>query len=131
RIASAQKRMQDAQKKLDQAKKEGAKEDQDEAIRELEKAKAELEEILRQLREEELARTLAQLEQRFREMLALQHEVYEGTKRLDTIPAERRGANDEVESGRLSRKESVILIEAEKALAVLREEGTAVAFPEA
>ena len=34
-------------------------------------------------------------------------------------------------AGRLSRKESQIAVEADKALAVLREEGSAVAFPEA
>jgi hypothetical protein len=131
RIAAAQQKMQDAKKKLDEAKKEGAQQDQEEAIRELEQAKAELEDILRQLREEELARTLAQLEQRFREMLVMQHEVYEGTKRLDAVPVDRRSPNDEVESGRLSRRESQILVEAEKALTVLRDEGSAVAFPEA
>ncbi|MBL8828255.1 MAG: hypothetical protein JNM18_14840, partial [Planctomycetaceae bacterium] len=131
RIAAAQQKMQDAKKKLDEAKKDGAQQDQEEAIRELEQAKAELEDILRQLREEELARTLAQLEQRFREMLVMQHEVYEGTKRLDAVPADRRSPNDEVESGRLSRRESQILVEAEKALTVLRDEGSAVAFPEA
>jgi len=131
RVATAQQKMEQAKKKLDDAKKDGAKADQEEAIRELEKAKAELEAILRQLREEELARTLAQLEQRFREMLAMQHEVYEGTQRLDKVPADKRTSGDEVESGRLSRKESLILAEAEKALALLRDEGTAVAFPEA
>ena len=54
--------MQDAQKKLEEAKRKESVEDQRAAREELEKAKAELEEILRQLREEEIARTLAQLE---------------------------------------------------------------------
>jgi ClpP class serine protease len=39
--------------------------------------------------------------------------------------------DDEIEAGRLSRKEAQIVSEADKALIVLREEGSAVAFPEA
>ena len=100
-------------------------------MRELEQAKAELEEILRQLREEEMARTLAMLEARFRKMLDAQVEVYEGTKRLDKVAEAERDRDDEIEAGRLSRKEAQIAAEADKALAVLREEGSAVAFPEA
>ena len=123
--------MQEAQKKLEEAKREDAVEKQAEALRELEQAKAELEEILRQLREEEMARTLAMLESRFRKMLDAQIEVYEGTKRLDKVPQAERDRDDEIEAGRLSRKEAEIAVEADKALAVLREEGSAVAFPEA
>jgi hypothetical protein len=131
RVAAAEQKMEDARKKLEEAKRDGATKDQEDAVRELEQAKAELEEILRQLRDEEVERVLAQLEARFRHMLALQQEVYEGTKRVDRIPAADRGRNDEIEAGRLSRKESMIALEAEQALAVLREEGSAVAFPEA
>src|SRR5690606_15032392 len=94
-------------------------------------AKAELERILRQLREEEVQRTLAQLEGRFRRMLDMQIEDYEATLRLDRVPAAQRGRNDEIEASRLSRKESAIVLEAEKALTLLREEGTAVAMTEA
>ncbi len=131
RVAKAQQKMQQAQKKLEQAQRDGAKQDQEDAVRELELAKADLEAILRQLREEEQARTLAQLEARFRKMLEMQREVYEGTLRLDRVPAKDRTTNDELESGRLSRKESLILAEADKALAILREDGSASAFPEA
>ncbi|MEX0677501.1 MAG: hypothetical protein WD063_10530 [Pirellulales bacterium] len=131
RLEQAQKRMQEAQKKLEEAKRTDAVEKQAEALRELEKAKAELEEILRQLREEEMARTLAMLESRFRKMLEAQIEVYEGTRRLDKVPAAERDRDDEIESDRMSRKEAQIAVEADKALDVLREEGSAVAFPEA
>ncbi len=123
--------MKDAQQKLEKAEREGAVEDQEEAIRELELAKRELEEILRQLREEEIERMLAQLEARFKAMLEMQLLVYEGTLRLDNIPEDQRDRNDEIEAGRLSRKESQIVIEADKALTLLREEGTAVAMHEA
>lgn len=123
--------MKEAEEKLRQAQREGAVEKQEEAIRELEQAKAELEEILRQLREEEIMRMLAQLEVRFRKMLQMQQEVYDGTVRLDVVPAEQRTHNHEIQARRLSGKESEIVIECDKVLLLLREDGTAVAFPEA
>jgi len=129
RVAAAQQRMEEARKKLDEAKREGAVEQQDEAIRELEQARAELEEILRQLREEELARLLAQLEQRFAEMLRMQEAVYRDTLVLHDVPKPSRGKAEEIESGRLSRDETLILVEADRALDLLREEGSAVALP--
>ncbi|MBI3839884.1 MAG: hypothetical protein HY288_18325 [Planctomycetia bacterium] len=131
RLQQAQQRMKEAQQKLEEAKRGEATEKQAEALKELEQAKADLEEILRQLREEETSRTLAMLEGRFRKMLDQQVEVYEGTKRLAKVPQAQRDRDDEIEAGRMSRKESQIAGEADKALAVLREEGTAVAFPEA
>ncbi len=131
RLEQAKQRMQEAQQKLNEAKRDDAKEKQAEALKELEQAKADLEEILRQLREEEMSRTLAMLETRFRKMLDQQVEVYEGTKKVDKTPQAERDRDDEIEAGRLSRKESLIAAEADKALAVLREEGSAVAFPEA
>jgi hypothetical protein len=131
RLEKAQQRMQEAQKKLEEAQKSDALEKQEEALRELEQAKAELEEILRQLREEEMARTLAMLEARFRKMLDAQIQVYEGTQRLDKVAEADRDRDDLIEAGRLSRKQGEIAVEADKALAVLQEEGSAVAFPEA
>jgi hypothetical protein len=71
------------------------------------------------------------LEARFRKMLDQQVEVHEGTKRLDAVPEKQRDRDDEIEAGRLSRKESQIVAEADKALLVLEEEGSAVAFPAA
>jgi hypothetical protein len=123
--------MEAARQKLEKAQRAGAIPEEEAAIRELEKAKAELEEVLRQLREEELERMLAMLEARFRKMLELQLNVYEGTKRVDRVPLAERGRSDEIEAGRLSRKESQIVLEAENTLQILREEGSAVAFPEA
>ena len=83
------------------------------------------------MREEQVEQTLAQLEGRFRKMLALQVEVYEGTIRLDKVPQAERGHDDEIEAGRLSRNESSIVVEADRALNLLHEEGSAVALPEA
>jgi hypothetical protein len=122
--------MDEARKNLDEAKRSGAAQRQREALRALEQAKAELERILRQLREEELERTLTQLAARFRQMLQLQNQVYEGTVRLDEVPQAKRDHDDEIEAARLSRQQSQIVHEADKALLLLREEGSSVAFPE-
>jgi hypothetical protein len=131
RLRAAQQQMQEALKKLDDAKREGAADRQREALKELEQAKAELERILRQLREEELDRTLTQLVVRFRRMLELQNAVYEGTVRLDRVPSDQRDHDDEITAARLGRQELLIVQEADKALLLLREEGSSVAFPEA
>jgi len=123
--------MREAQKKLEEAQREGAVQKQEEAIRELEEAKSELEKILRQLREEEIERMLAMLEARFRKMLLMQREVYEGTVRLDKVPQPDRTHEHEIEAGRLSSREGEIVLDADRALVLLKEDGTAVAFPEA
>jgi len=129
RIAAAEEKMRQAQQELEKARRENALEQQERAIDELKVAEAELERILRQLREEEIERTLALLEVRFRKMLEMQIAVYERTLLLDRVPAEQRGRNHETEAGRLSRRESQIVIDCNKALAVLKEEGTGVAMP--
>jgi hypothetical protein len=131
RLEAAEKRMDEARKKLKKAQHEGAAKDQEEAVKELEQAKAELEQILRQLREEEVERVLAMLEARFRKMLEMQRDVYDGTVRLDKIPQAERTHNHEIESSRLSGKEMQIVVEIDKTLLVLREDGTTVAFAEA
>jgi hypothetical protein len=123
--------MREAEQKLKEAERKGAAEKQEEAIRELQQAKAALEEILRQLREEEMERILASLEARFTKMLQMQRAVLEGTIELDKVPRDRWTRVEQNRSGDLSSKESEIDLEAEKALALLREEGSAVAFPEA
>ena len=131
RLEAARQRMDEAQKQLEQAKRNDAVQKQEEAIRELERARADLEEVLRQLREEEIGRTLTTLEVRFQRMLERQRAIYAATQRLDKTPKDQRGHNHEIEAGRLSNDESLLVIEADKALALLREEGSAVALPEA
>lgn len=130
-LEQAQKRMQQAQQELEEAERSGALDEQEQALRELEEAKAELEKILRQLREEELERTLVLLEARFRKMLDMQVEVYEETKQLDEASETILVHELEIAGGRLSRKEAQIVREADRALMLLREDGTSVAFPEA
>lgn len=131
RVREAREAMDQARQKLEKAEREGAMVDQEEARRKLEEAKARLEEILRQLREEEVERTLALLEARFRKMLQMENEIYEGTVRLDRVPADDRTHNDEIEAGRLGRKQRSVLDELRGAETLLREDGSSVAFPEA
>ncbi len=131
RLKQAQQRMQDAQKQLEQAQRGGAQAEQDVAIEELEQAKADLERILRQLREEEMERMLVLLEARFRKMLDEQNEVYEETKKLDKAAATAPEHELEIAAGRQSRRERLIVREADRCLVLLREDGTSVAFPEA
>lgn len=119
---------------IEQLKKKAhdkASDHQDEALKELQKAKEKLEEILRQLRDEEKTRFLQALEARFQKMLTMQVLVYDGTVRLDRTAQDQRSGNFTIRAKELSRTEEEIVIEATRALTLLREEGTAVAFPEA
>jgi hypothetical protein len=131
RLRAAQQQMDDARTKLQEALRKPAADSQRQAVRELEQAKAELERILRQLREEETERVLTQLAARFRKMLEMQTAVYEATVKLDRVPEAQRTHDHEIEAARQSRQESSIVHEVEKALLVLHEEGSSVAFPEA
>ncbi len=131
RIYEAEKRMREAKQRLEKAEREGAKEESKEALVQLKAIEKELEDLLRQLREEELERLLAFLEARFKKMLELEIAVYEGTLRLDRTPVNQRAAAFTTQTGRLSRDQSLIEIEAEKALNLLREDGTSVAMTEA
>ncbi|HTN77653.1 MAG TPA: hypothetical protein VL096_20490 [Pirellulaceae bacterium] len=130
RLQQAEQKMRDAQKKLEESQKNEAKEAQEAARQELEKAKAELEEILRQLREEEIERTLAQLETRFRRMLEMQIKVHDATQRLESIPVETRGREVDIEAGKQAIEERKIALEADKAYNLLLEEGSSIAFTE-
>jgi hypothetical protein len=123
--------MREAEEALKKAQTESAGKKEEEARTELERAKAALEEILRQLRQEEVERMLAMLEARFRKMLQMQEEVYEGTQRLDAVPSAERTHSHEIEASRLSGRETQIVVEIDKALSVLRDDGSAVAFLEA
>jgi hypothetical protein len=130
RIQAAEQKMRDAQKKLEEAQRKDAVKEQEQAKEELEKAKAELERILRQLREEEVERVLALLEGRFRKMLEMQVRIYDDTMRLDKVPDVERELKVNVPAGRLASDERKLVVEADKALNLLMEEGSSVAFPE-
>lgn len=129
RIQSAEERMRSAQKDLEQAKRDNAIEEMKKAEREMALAKKELEEILRQLRKEEVERTLAMLEGRFRKMLEREVRVQESTKKLDRVVAEQRGTEFEIRAGKLAVEQNSIATEAGRALMILLEDGSSVAFP--
>ncbi|MDG2360014.1 MAG: hypothetical protein P8M20_10205, partial [Planctomycetaceae bacterium] len=130
-LEEARQEMEKAIQELKEKKDRGkASRHQDEAIRQLLEAKEKLEEILRQLREEEKSLTLASLESRFRKMLSMQLLVYQETLRLDK-ESEDQSDNPSARGRQLATQEEEILQEVDKALVVLREEGSSVAFPEA
>ena len=132
-IKEARKAMQDALDKLKRKKRAEAPEEQTEAIAKLQQAKEKLEEILRQLREEEREQVLTKLEDRFQQMLAVQLVIYDNTVRLGKIPAEQRERETNLftKAKELSQKEAELVVDAQKALALIKEEGSSVAFPEA
>ena len=130
RLKAAEEKMKDAQLKLEQARREESVQDMEDAERELAQARKELEEILRQLREEEIGRTLAMLESRFRKMLEAEIRIYESTKRLDrTVPEQRRGEYL-IQTGKLGVQQREVATDADRALTLLLDEGTSIAFPE-
>ena len=131
RIAAAEDRMRRAQDDLEKSQRDDATDKQEEARRLLEQAKAELEEILRQLREEEIERVLALLEGRFRRMLQMELKIQDSTVRLSKTPADKRTRQFTVQTGKLSLDQRKVILEVDKALTLLREEGSSVAFPEA
>ncbi|MCX7701750.1 MAG: hypothetical protein N2039_12810 [Gemmataceae bacterium] len=135
----AQKQIQDAiesQKKIEEELKknqrESASRHTDDAIAKLEELKKELERRLRQLREEELERLLANLQARCERMLAMQIEVQAGTRRvhsvIQTLPDKRATRIEEQQSQQLSSREAEIVREANRTLQLMTAEGSAVAF---
>ncbi len=122
--------MREAQQKLEEAKRDDSVEAMKQAEQQLAEARKELEEILRQLREEEIGRTLAQLEARFREMLEAEIRIYESTKRLDRTVPEQRNGEFLIQNGKLSMQQRELAVQADKALTLLLDEGSSVAFPE-
>lgn len=130
-LEKAKKEMDRAIEELKKNRNSKASDRQDQALADLVKAKEKLEEILRQLREEERAMVLAALEARFNEMLKRQEAVNNGTLGIHAVPVEKRSDRHRNRSVELARNEEEIALMAAKALTLLREEGSSVAFPEA
>ncbi len=121
----------DASKKIEDDKRADAGKAQDKAIDALEKAMKKLEDRLKQLREEEIKKLLANVEARCQKMLAMQIDVYENTKGIDAARIKNGGEMTNVErqkSGQQSDKEGEIVAEAERCMKLLESEGSAVAF---
>ncbi len=130
RIEAAEQRMRAAREQLEQARRREARAEQERAIEELETARAELEEILRQLREEEVERLLVQLETRIRTLLRMERGIESAAERLGA--AEGMAARErQIESTRIGREQEGVTAELGKALALVRDDGSAVAIPEA
>jgi hypothetical protein len=132
-LQKAAQRMKQAEQKLQQAEKEGSLEEQEEAISELQKLKEELEKILRQLREEELMQTLEKLEARFKRMFQQEQAIRSQTERLmsetagASIPDQRQ---IKIRADRLAGDQQAVIEDADSALLLLREDGSAQAMVE-
>jgi len=136
-MRQAQKRMKQAQEQLEKMEKKGAVEDQEEAIAELQKARAELERLLRQLREEELMQVLQYLDARLRKMLQLEKAIRSQTERLAVQLEGQQTETDndsqrqvQILASRLGIDQSKVIEDADAALVLLREDGTAQAMKE-
>jgi hypothetical protein len=122
--------MQAARERLDEARRREARADQEKALEELETARAELEQILRQMREREIERLLVQLETRIRGMLKAERAVAAGADKLAAASGQSERER-QIEATRLSREQAAVAADAAKALTLLRDDGSAVAIPQA
>ncbi|MFM7136477.1 MAG: hypothetical protein ACKO1M_05325 [Planctomycetota bacterium] len=130
RLGAAEKRMRQAAERLDEARRKEAREEQERAIEELESARAELEEILRQMREEEVERLLVQLETRIRTMLKAEQSIRDAAVKL--VGSEAMSPRErQLEAARLGREQGEVTAEAARALLLVRDDGSAVAIPQA
>lgn len=123
--------MQQAIEELKRQQRDAASDEQDAALAHLEQMKAKLEEILRQLREEEREMLLTLLEARFQEMLRVQLQINAETERLEKVAPENRESRHTAKATDLARDQKENALEADRALLLLKEEGSSVAFPEA
>jgi hypothetical protein len=118
---------------LDQNKRPKASEDLTKADDKLRQAREELEKRLKQLREQELERILANLEARVNKMLAWQIEVKSATEAINVQilkhPEKKAQPVDFQNAQKQEDKEGEIIGEADKAIQLLQSEGSAVAFP--
>lgn len=131
RLRAAEQRMQAARGRLEEARRDDARTEQERAVEELETARAELEEILRQMREEEVERILVQLEARIRGMLKAERAVLGDTEKLAAADAAGSPRERQLEAARIGREQEKVGTDAAKALALVRDDGSAVAIPQA
>jgi hypothetical protein len=134
RIEDAHGYQRSAENRIAKDERKPASDDQAKAADLLRQARQKLEELLRQYREEEQLRVLADLQRRCEKMLAMQEAVYQDTVKLDqriqTNPDKKPTREEEILSGVLSRREDEIVAEADRAIALLQAEGSSVAFAE-
>lgn len=130
-LQQARREMQQALEELKGKNTKNAEKEEEDAVAKLAEMKAELEKILRQLREEEKEMYLTLLEARFQNMLRRQEQINSETKRLDGIDEGNRPATFGAKVAVIKRQQDDNALDAEKALHLLMEEGSSVAFPEA
>lgn len=130
-LKQAQEQLQQAIEQLEKQKHQDASKHQDEAIAQLQKAKEKLEEILRQLREEERELMLASLEARFQKMLEAEKSIRHETVGLAETPEKEWTSTHFGRVREVASKQNETAFECAKALTLLKEEGSSVAFPEA
>lgn len=133
----ARKQIEDAASSAEKAKDEVEKPDrvkasekQDETIDKLEQAKKKLEELLKQIREEEVERLLAALQQRCEDMRRMQIQVYDGTVDVHARIKGKMTREQIQRSNELGRREEDIVKLANIAINLIVEEGSAIAFGE-
>jgi hypothetical protein len=129
-IEAARRAMRQAEEELKRLEGKKGMGHQDEAIRKLAEARAQLEKILRQLRQEEQQIVLRSLEARFAKMLVMQLQIHVDTVALSKTPSNAWTVKHFGRARELSVDEATIADEAAKALKLLKEEGSSVAFPQ-
>ncbi|MFM2216207.1 MAG: hypothetical protein RL240_525 [Planctomycetota bacterium] len=131
RVERARERMQKAEKELRDNNRKEAIEEQQKAEDELQQAIAELEKILKQLREEEIERTLVDLETRLKRMLEWERGIREQTQKLAELTGEDRDRQLDIQANKLSTEQLKVAMEGQRAMLLLKDEGSSQAFPEA
>ena len=131
RVQRARQRMKRAEQKLRNDQREDAVQEQQKAEEELQKAIAELERILTQLREEEIDRALVDLETRLKRMSDWEKTIRDQTEKLSALTGEDRDRQLEIQANRLSIEQLKVVMEGQRAMMLLKDEGSSQAFPEA
>jgi len=130
-VESARKAMQQASRNLRRRSGRDANADQKEAVERLQQAKKQLEEALRQLREEMQLMLLEAMERRFQAMLQKQRRLSKETIALELrVRGGAPSRADRDDAARIAGGEAELAAESEKALEILREEGTTVVIPD-
>jgi hypothetical protein len=131
RVQKARKRMQKAEKNLRENKRKDAVEEQEKAEEELQQAIAELEKILKQLREEEIERTLVDLETRLKRMAEWERTIRDQSEKLANLAGEDRDRQLDIQANKLATEQLKVAMEGQRAMLLLKDEGSSQAFPEA
>ncbi len=131
-VEQAKRAMQQASRNLRNRSSRDANADQKEAVERLQKAKKDLEDALRQLREEMQLMLLEAMERRFGAMLQKQRQISKDTIALNLrLRQSKEPSRADLDSAaRLSAGEGELASEADKALEILKEEGSTVVIPE-